>query len=60
VQTRLPTIEFMVKQIRMNVLIVDYRGFGKSPGSPSEQAIYEDAAATVEYALTRTDIIDSS
>ena len=33
----------------MNVLIVDYRGYGKSSGKPSEKATYEDAAVAWKY-----------
>ncbi|MFB6248308.1 MAG: alpha/beta hydrolase [Salinibacter sp.] len=37
----------------LNVLIVDYRGYGRSTGSPSEQGLYRDAAACWEH-LTET------
>lgn len=33
------------------VLILDYRGYGKSEGSPSEQALYEDAEAGYAWLL---------
>ena len=36
----------------VNVLIVDYRGYGTSQGSPSEAGTYRDAQASWEY-LTR-------
>jgi fermentation-respiration switch protein FrsA (DUF1100 family) len=32
-------------RLGLNVLIVDYRGYGQSTGSPSEQGIYKDAEA---------------
>lgn len=32
-----------------SVLAVDYRGYGKSTGSPSERGIYEDGTAAVAY-----------
>ena len=35
-------------QLGLNVLIVDYRGYGQSTGSPSEEGIYRDAAARSE------------
>lgn len=34
---------------RVNVLIVDYRGYGKSGGHPSERGTYLDADAAWEY-----------
>ena len=40
-------------QLGINVLIVDYRGYGQSTGSPSEAGIYRDAAACWRY-LTGT------
>ncbi|MEL6543989.1 MAG: alpha/beta hydrolase [Myxococcota bacterium] len=33
------------------VLIVDYRGYGKSEGEPSEIGLYRDGRATLEFAL---------
>lgn len=33
-----------------NVLMFDYRGYGKSEGSPSEEGIYKDGAAAYDYA----------
>ena len=32
-----------------NVLIIDYRGYGRSEGAPSEQGLYRDARAAWEY-----------
>jgi fermentation-respiration switch protein FrsA (DUF1100 family) len=40
-------------QLGLNVLIVDYRGYGQSTGSPSEEGIYRDAEACWTY-LTET------
>lgn len=34
---------------RLQVFAVDYRGYGWSTGVPSEEGLYEDAAAAVEY-----------
>ena len=36
-------------QLGLNVLIVDYRGYGQSTGSPSEEGIYRDTAACWRY-----------
>ncbi|MFL6229444.1 MAG: alpha/beta hydrolase, partial [Pyrinomonadaceae bacterium] len=33
----------------VNVLIIDYRGYGKSEGTPSEEGLYEDARAAWDY-----------
>ena len=39
--------------IGLDVLIIDYRGFGRSEGSPSERGLYQDAAAAWRW-LTQT------
>ncbi|KAI9791548.1 MAG: hypothetical protein M1833_001504 [Piccolia ochrophora] len=36
---------------KIHVLAVDYRGFGYSTGSPTEQGVITDAVATVDWAL---------
>lgn len=47
-------------QMGLNVLIVDYRGYGKSQGQPSEAGIYKDAVAAYDYLRSRKDIDHSS
>lgn len=39
----------MFHRLRYSTLIVDYRGYGKSTGSPSEAGTYRDAEAAWEY-----------
>lgn len=36
-----------------SVLVLDYRGYGKSEGSPSEQGLYQDAEAAYQWLLQR-------
>ena len=43
-------------QMGLNVLIIDYRGYGKSQGQPSEAGIYKDAVAAYDYLRSREDI----
>lgn len=45
--------------LKANVLIFDYRGYGRSSGKPSEQATYEDIMACWKY-LTETRGIPAS
>jgi len=40
-------------RLGLNILIMDYRGYGRSEGRPSEQGTYEDAEAAWRY-LVRT------
>ncbi len=39
-----------------NVLMIDYRGFGRSEGKPSLDGIVDDAAAALAYLRTRSDV----
>ena len=36
-------------RLGLNVLIIDYRGYGKSEGKPGEQGLYRDATAAWRY-----------
>lgn len=53
---RNPNIEVLVKRLNSNVLIIDYRGYGKSEGTPSEEGLKLDAEASLEFALSREDV----
>ena len=46
---RNPNLEILVKRCMTNVLIVDYRGYGNSEGTPSEDGLRIDAEASLEY-----------
>ena len=39
-----------------NVLMLDYRGFGRSAGKPTLDGIVEDALAALQYLRTRSDV----
>jgi uncharacterized protein len=43
----------ILHELAVDVLIFDYRGYGRSEGKPDEQGTYRDAQAAYEY-LTRT------
>ena len=53
---RLPNVEMQVKALQCNVLIVDYRGYGNSNGTPTEEGLALDAEATLEHALEDPEI----
>lgn len=40
---RLPNFQQLIERLHMNVLALDYRGFGRSEGTPSEEGLIEDA-----------------
>ena len=42
-----------------NVFAFDYRGFGESAGTPTEQGLYDDATAAYRY-LTRTERVPAA
>ena len=52
---RLEIIKIFHK-IGLNVFIFDYRGYGRSRGSPSEGGLYRDARAAFNYLVSREDI----
>ncbi len=41
----------MFMDLGVSVLLYDYRGYGKSEGSPSEKGFYRDISAVVEYLI---------
>lgn len=43
-------------QLGLNIFIVDYRGYGKSQGRPSEEGIYKDARAAFDFLSSRPDM----
>ena len=51
---RVENLVLMREQLRVSVFLFDYRGYGNSEGAPSEQGLYLDAEAALEYTKTRT------
>lgn len=45
---RLPNAELLVR-LGVTVLLLDYRGYGRSEGRPSERGVYADARAGLSY-----------
>lgn len=46
---RLPLARIFVRDLKMNVVMVSYRGYGKSEGSPTEKGIRQDARQCDPY-----------
>jgi fermentation-respiration switch protein FrsA (DUF1100 family) len=40
-----------LRELGFNVLAFDYRGFGKSPGQPTETNVYEDSQAAFQWLI---------
>ncbi|XP_077436727.1 protein ABHD13 [Vanacampus margaritifer] len=53
---RVPNALLMLVNLKANVVLVDYRGYGKSEGEPCEEGLYLDAEATLDYVMTRPDL----
>lgn len=43
-------------ELPVNIFIFDYRGYGKSSGSPDERGVYLDAEAAYDYLVNRDDV----
>lgn len=43
-----------LQALGVNVLAIDYRGYGKSEGTPTEQGLYADSRAAYDWLLTKT------
>ena len=46
----------MFYTLGLNIFIIDYRGYGKSEGQPTEEGVYRDARVAHHYLLLRKDI----
>jgi fermentation-respiration switch protein FrsA (DUF1100 family) len=44
-----PEFYALMRDVGLNLLAFDYRGYGESSGSPDESGFYEDARATYDY-----------
>ena len=54
---RLPDIDLFHRELGVNVLIYDYRGFGRSSAdTPSEEGLYRDAEAALRHLQSREDV----
>ncbi|VAX30507.1 hypothetical protein MNBD_NITROSPIRAE01-742 [hydrothermal vent metagenome] len=53
---RVNLLKRLHEELKINILLVDYRGYGKSEGEISEEGTAKDALAAYDYLLTRRDI----
>lgn len=53
---RLEVLRLFYENLHCNILIIDYRGFGKSSGSPSELGLYIDAQTAYDYLIYKQKI----
>jgi len=48
----------MFQKVKANILLIDYRGYGLSHGSPSQEGLLLDAEAALDYVHNRHDVCD--
>lgn len=53
---RVENIKLLHDKIKINVLIFDYRGYGRSEGKVSEEGTYRDGEAALKYLRSRNDV----
>lgn len=53
---RLERASLMQQRLQTNVLLFDYRGYGRSTGSPDEEGTYRDARAAYGYLVEKKGI----
>ena len=53
---RVGNIRELVARLQINIFIFDYRGYGRSEGSPYEEGTYLDAEAAIEHVHSRDDV----
>lgn len=53
---RLHTVKDLYKHCRCNILLLSYRGYGQSEGTPTEQGLIYDSEAALNFVYERKDI----
>ncbi|XP_043502021.1 protein ABHD13 [Polistes fuscatus] len=53
---RLHNVVGLYRNIQCNILMLEYRGYGLSQGSPSEEGLYMDARAGIDYLASKPNI----
>ncbi|MCH7988206.1 MAG: alpha/beta fold hydrolase [Planctomycetes bacterium] len=55
---RAETLRILTERHQLSVMIFDYRGFGRSEGSPSEKGLLQDARAARKWLSQRTGVAE--
>ena len=51
-----PDVINTLTSFNMNLFLIDYRGFGRSEGTPTIQGLYNDGEAAYKYLCSRNDV----
>ena len=46
----------LLRKSKVNIFIIDYRGYGRSKGSPSERGLYLDSEAAYKYLIDQVNV----
>lgn len=57
ISDRLMKLKFFY-ELGVNTFIIDYRGYGRSEGAPSEEGVYRDGRAAFDFLKNREDLKD--
>lgn len=52
---RLLNVVGLYQSLHCNIVMLEYRGYGLSQGTPSEEGLYMDAKAALDYIASRKD-----
>lgn len=44
------------RELRLHLLLVDYRGYGRSEGTPSEEGLYQDGVSALHWLRARPEV----
>ena len=53
---RLPIAKILESEVGVNILLLQYRGYGLSTGSPNEKGLTIDAQSGLDYIRNRADL----
>lgn len=56
VGTQTHDVAWLHRRLQVNVLVFDYRGYGRSTGRPTEPGVYRDARAALAYLSSRKEV----
>jgi len=53
---RLQNVAELYQNLRCNIVMLEYRGYGLSKGKPTEKGLYLDVRAALDYIASRKDL----
>ncbi len=53
---RVDQLRFLHRELKINILMIDFRGYGRSEGVVTEKGTYQDAVTSYDYLVSRVEI----